>query len=286
MNEQRENLRPDLEHFAREKFPISFDNKERMPDEILQNIISQFPTLADCPYDEMRELAAECVDEIERLHNVPDIIKNPPEDIDVIWVIGAPGLLLEHGSKPGWSAYFRWMDNLEWENFGSAFALTNGVTARRLGKPVEEVTRQHVLESGPWLIYNDLAWEPVKIILQESNGIPIPLEKTLLYGEFTDREGRVLPIRNTVDQVNCIRMPEGVNPRKIAIVCLAAQMVRLGRLVAKTNNLPAGTEILVVPTPSPLGYERQHAIMESQGAVINAFKHGNAEKTPIEYKTA
>lgn len=282
----RLHLRPDLDRLVKEGTPtFSFEKKEGMPEEIVQNVIGQFPVPAESLRSEMRDLAGECVDEIERLHNVPDIIKNPPLDIDVIWVVGAPGLLLEHGSKPGWSSNFPWMDDLEWKNFGSAFALAIAVTAKRLGKNVDQITRQDVLESGPWLIYNDPAYEPVSIILQESIGIPIPLEKTLLYGEFTDKEGNVRPIRNTMDQVDCIRMPEGVNPRKVAICVLAAQMVRLGRLLAKTNNLPEGVEVLVVPTPSPLGHERGHAILECQGALINYFKHGNAEKTPIDYKT-
>lgn len=282
----RSSLRPDLDRLEREKEGgFSFKDKEEMPGTVVKNVIGQFPILADAPYLEMRELASACVDEVERLHNAPDIMKNPPEDIDVIWVVGAPGLLLEHGSKPGWSSNFPWMDNLEWENFGSAFALAIAVTARRLGKNVDEVTRQDVLEAGPWIIYNDPAYQPVVTILEESNGIPIPLKKTLIYGEFTDDEGKVQPIRNTKDQVDCIRMPEGVKPRRIAICILGAQMVRLGRLLAKTNKLPAGAEILVVPTPSPVGHEREHAIMECQGAVVNVFKNGNAEKEPISYKT-
>ena len=81
-------------------------------------------------------------------------------------------------------------------------------------------------------------------------------------------------------------MPEGVNPRKIAICVLAAQMVRLGRLLAKTNNLSPSSQILVVPTASPRGWKRQHAIMECEGAVINVFKHGIAEITPIGYQTS
>lgn len=287
ISNRRSPLRPDIDRFGKEGgMSFLFEDKGGMPTKIVQNVIDQFPVLAESPREGMLNLAGKCVDEIERLHNAPDIIRDPPSDIDVIWVIGAPGLLLEHGSKPGWSSKFPWMDNLEWENFGSAFALATAITAKRLGKGVDQVTRQDVLESGPWIIYNDPAYEPVKIILQESNGIPIPLEKTLLYGEFTDREGNVRPIKNTVDQVECVRMPEGVNPRKIAICVLAAQWVRLGRLLAKTNNLPKDSEILVVPTPSPLGHEREHAIMECQGAVIYFFKHGIAEKTPLEYKTA
>lgn len=279
-------LRPDLDRLAKEGVTsFSFEKKEEMPDAIVLEVIGQHPVLGEAPYVKMRSLATECVDEIERLHNVPDIVGNPPSDIDVIWVIGAPGLLLERGSKPGWSSQYPWMDNLEWENFGSAFALEIAVTAKRLGKDVGQITRGDVLKSGPWLIYNDPAYEPVKIILQESSGIPIPLGKILLYGEFTDKDGNVVPIRNTVDQVDSIRMPEGVSPRKIAICVLAAQMVRLGRLLAKTNNLPEGAEVLVVPTPSPLGHEREHAILECQGAVINYFKHENAERTPINYKT-
>ena len=284
---ERANLRPDLEHLAKERtLDFSFDNKPEMADTVVRNVINQFPELSKAPESEMRNLALECVDEIERLHNVLDIIIDPPMDIDAIWVVGAPGLLLEHGSKPGWSANFPWMDNLEWENFGSAFALMTAVTARRLGKSIAEVTRPDVLKSGPWLVYNDPAYEPVGTILEESIGIPIPPQKTLLYGEFIDKEGKLRPIRNTVDQVDSIRMPEGVNPRKIAVCVLAAQMVRLGRLLAKTNNLSPSSQILVVPTASPRGWKRQHAIMECEGAVINVFKHGIAEITPIGYQTS
>lgn len=282
----RSSLRPDSDHLARErKSGFSFEDKGNMSHAVVQNAIRQHPVLEEASYPEMQDLALECIDEIERLHNVPDITKDPPEDIDVIWVVGAPGLLLEHGSKPGWSANFPWMDNLEWENFGSAFALAIAVTARRIGKDVHEVTREDVKKSGPWIIYNDPAYEPVNIILQESNGIPIPLEKTLIYGEFIDKKGNAREIKNTADQVDSIRMPEGVNPRKIAICVLGAQMVRLGRLLAKTNNLPEGAEVLVAPTPSPAGHEREHVLWESTGAVVNAFKNRNAEKTSIKYKT-
>ena len=283
----RSSLRPDLDHFHQQKIELgfSFQDKEQMPDTIVSNVIKQHPTLEEIPYNQMRDLAVECIEEIERLHNVPDIIENPPEDIDVIWVIGAPGLLLEHGSKPGWSANFPWMDNLEWENFGSAFALATAVTAKRLRKDADQVTREDALRSGPWIIYNDPAYEPVNTILQESNGIPIPLEKTLIYGEFTDKDGNVQPIKNTADQVDSIRMPEGVNPRKIAICVLSAQWVRLGRLLAKAKTLPGGSGILVVPTPTPVGHEREHAIIECQGVLVNAFKNNNAERTPIIYTT-
>jgi len=233
----------------------------------------------------LKQLALQCVNEIERLHKTPDILENPPEDIDVVWVIAAPGQLLTHGSKPGWSAQFPWLDNCEREVVGKGINLVHAVTAKRIGKPVSSVVKKDVLQSGPWTVYNMADHEsgPVKIMLR-SPQVRIPEGKVYIYQEFHDNGGARV-IRTTADQAESIHMPPGIVPRKIAICVLAAQWVRLGRLLAKAQTLPQEAQVIVVPVPSPEGHETEHAIMESRGAIINAFKNGKALKKPINYST-
>lgn len=282
MPERRESLLPDLERLSKPTIePITFSDKEGMVRQVIANVKGQGYIL-EASDEEASWLALACINEIEQLHKVPDIVQDPPTDIDVIWIISAPGLLLEHGSKPGWSAQFTWLDNCEWEVVGAGFALAEAVTAKRLQKPVNQVTKDDFKEHGPWVVYNSNPWEneALKTILKESSSLPIPQEKVYIYQPNREDPSYL----RTVDQARDLRMPLGVQPRILAISILAAQWVRLGRILAATQSLPENAGLLVVPTLSPGGYESEHAIMETQGAVINAYKHHNAGLDPIKYQ--
>lgn len=283
MSERREGLLPDLERLSKiAPEPMTFFDKEEMVREIIANIRKQGHVL-EASGEEVSKLALSCINEIEELHNVPDIIQDPPAEVDVIWIISAPGLLLDHGSKPGWSAKYPWLDGCEWEVVGAGFALAETVTAKRLQKPVDQVTREDIKEHGPWIVYNSNSWEneAVETILKESPSLPIPQEKVYIYQpEGADDPSYI----RTADQARDIRMPSEFQPRFISISVLAVQWVRLGRLLAATQTLPENASVLVVPTPSPKGYEREYAIMETQGVVINVYKNHNAAFEPIRYR--
>lgn len=137
---------------------------------------------------------------------------------------------------------------------------------------------------GPWILYNSNSWEneAVEIMLDESPSLPISKNKVSIYVPNAKDPNYI----RTADQAKDVRMPTNIRPRKIAICVLAAQWVRLGRLLAKTQALPKEAEVLVVPILSPRGYEVKHAIMEARGAVINFFKNHNAEFAPIPYTTS
>lgn len=282
MRERRESLLPDLERLSKPtREPITFSDKEGMVRQVIANI-GDHGYILGVSDQEASRLALACINEIEQLHKVPDIVQDPPTDIDVIWIISAPGLLLEHGSKPGWSAQFTWLDNCEWEVVGAGFALVETVTAKRLQKSVDQVTREDTKEHGPWIVYNSNTWEneAVETILRESPSLPISPEKVFIYQPDTEYPGYV----RTIDQARGLRMPALLQPRLIAISVLAAQWVRLGRLLAATRTLPENREVLVVPTLSPKGYEREHAIMETQGAVVSAYQDFNAALEPVGYR--
>lgn len=286
---RRKPLRPEAWPVRKKRTgPFAFTGKDKkwMTLQILENVLAQGHQVPeDVTQAGMIGLGFNCVAEIERLYNVPDIIPHPPADIDAIWIISAPGSVThEQGVKPGWSSEFPWMDNMEWEVVGNALALAVSVTAKRLEKPVEQVTKKDVQQHGPWLIYNSQPGEvePIYRILTESPNLQIPLEKVLLYDKFVDNSGRERTLVNTADQAESIRMPEDLQPRRLAICVLAAQWVRLGRILAQVQTLPRQAGVLVVPTFTPARYREVHAIMESQGAVVNWLK-GKGALEPIRY---
>lgn len=112
---------------VQEKPTFVFPRKQEMVKEIIDSAKEQHPELNQVNIMNLEQFGSQCIDEIEVLYNAPNILQNPPEDIDVIWIISAPGLLLEQGLKPGWSSNFPWLDNCEREVVGSAFALAGGL---------------------------------------------------------------------------------------------------------------------------------------------------------------
>lgn len=261
---------------------LAFPDKDEMVRQAMENIRKQGHVL-EASNREVIEFSRACIDEIERLHNVPDIIQNPSASIDVIWIISAPGLLLEHGSKPGWSAQFPWLDDCEWEVVGAGFALAEAITASRLRKPINQLTKEDAVNEGPWIIYNSNAWENefVETILNEAPSLSIATEKVSIYQPRAKDPAYV----RTLDQARDIRIPDEVRPgTDIAICVLAAQWVRLGRYLAAAQSLPGNTNVIVIPVSSPKGHEREHAIMETQGALVSVYKNHDAVVNPIGYR--
>lgn len=258
---------------------FKFTKRESMPLEVVAQAKKQWPNLQNINNGTLLKMADGCINEIENLHNAIEITENPPEDIDVIWDISAPGWLMKKGSMPGWSSNYPELDNCEKEVVERTINLTLVITAKRLGKLVHEVTKEDVLNHGPLITYNGPPLESADFtqFLKRPNS-KIPLQKAYIFDKISRRG-----IVNTFDQAKSIHMPPNVHPRKIAISVLAAQWVRLGRLLAKAKTLRKGIPIILVPTPSPRGFEREHAIMESKGALINTFEHHRSSAKPILY---
>ena len=268
-------------------FPFSFQLKEALVNEIVRTALAQgheklVPYVSDTTQLEL--FAAKCLAEIENLYNAPDILKDPPCDIDAVWIISAPGKLLTEGSKPNWSANYSWLDGCERKVVGKAINLVIETTAKRLGKAAAEVTKEDISAHGPFLIYNgpDYESEDVATLLNSPDSRIAP-EKAHVFTEVQDEDGTVRMIRNTADQAKSIHIPGGMFPRKIAICVLAAQSVRFSRLLAKAQTLSSNTEVVIVPIRSPKGHEGDHAVMEVRGALVNAFVNGNGNQKGVEY---
>ena len=134
-----------------------FEDKDSLAATVVSDAKQQWENLKSLDSQQqanMMQLARGCVEEIETLHNAPDIIQDPPEDIDVIWSIPAPGWLTKEGSLPGWSANFPELDGCEKAVMGKTIDLAIAVTAKRLKKAPEEVTKEDIKTHGPWIIYN------------------------------------------------------------------------------------------------------------------------------------
>lgn len=261
------------------KKPFRFTDKKAITEEVINSARKQRDNLNTADNEAMLAMAKDCIDEIETLHNTADITIDPPEDINIIWSISSPGWLTKEGSIPGWSANFPQLDGCEKQVIGKTINLAIAITAKRLGRGVDQITKEDILNHGPWIVYNvppDKS-QDLETYLQ-SLDIKIPREKVYVFDKKQDGHD----ISSTRDQVESIHMPPGVNPQKIAISVLAAQWVRLGRLLQAAKTLPQ-VPIILVPTASPKGFESEHAVMETRGAVTNAFQHHNANIQPIPY---
>ncbi len=258
-----------------------FADKATLASEVVDSAKEQWENLKSADSDAILALAKKCIDEIEHLHNVADIILDPPEDIDAIWSISAPGWLTKEGSVPGWCANFPQLDGCEKEVMGKTIDLATAVTAKRLHKKPQEVTREDILKHGPWIIYNGPPEESQDLATYLTMpDVKIAREKVYIF----DKKKNGQDIFNTIDQADSIDMPPAVTVRKVAISVLAAQWVRLGRLLASTKTLP-DVPVVLVPTSSPKGFEKEHAVMESRGAVINVFQHHITGVEEIQYST-
>ena len=123
----------------------------------------------------------------------------PSADIDLIWPFSGPGTFLSplKGHEEPWMA---WMDA---HRLQRAILLGYEVTALRIGKPVQEVTKADIAEAGPILFYNGIPVEMEAFLAVASlTNFPIPQGKIVTASDVVRPEtGVKVSICNSRDEV-------------------------------------------------------------------------------------
>lgn len=198
------------------------------------------------------ELKRRAADEVYSLHHEMDSMPIT-EDIDLVWAISAPGTVKDVANFP------EGMRNNPYQGTKFNEGIVNRsveivleVTALRLGKEVEDVTKDDIKEHGPILFYNGeseanvqkgsfpLQNEHFKELVERED-FPVPLEKIVI-GE--------LEKANTPGQVEQISelLTHFPKVRKIAAVCGIPHTVRVGRYIEHySDRLPEGIEVASFP---------------------------------------
>lgn len=145
-----------------------------------------------------------------------------PKSIDAVLVFSGPGdyfrpLKPERNEQP----YQRWRDQ---DRIRAGVAVVRNVTANRLEKPVNQVTKDDVLNHGPFMVYNGQPSENTAFRLAtRGEDSKIPIEKVIVIDEVRQPD-RVIPIVHTAHQYESF-LQEVANPfspihdiREVALV--------------------------------------------------------------------
>lgn len=123
-----------------------------------------------------------------------------PADIEAVLVFSGPGTYYDR-LRPGQQEWKRWMDR---DRIRAGVAVVKEITARRLAETLRlrghNISKENVLEYGPYLVYNGNPTEnEVFRKALRSPSCPLPIERVLIIDEVY--EGRnIIPIRHTGDQ--------------------------------------------------------------------------------------
>lgn len=170
----------------------------------------------------------------------------PTTDIDMVWVLSAPGTAFEESKDGAYSGA-----SFDRMNIDRGVQIVIEVTALRLNKDVERVTREDVQNSGPVLFYNgeDANTNRVMYLQNEAfrelvNDPEFPIPPTNIIIDS-------IPTISTAPQVK--GMAEYLNkmenlPRKIATVSLFPHGPRVGRYIKHyQDSFPDGVEFVNAP---------------------------------------
>ncbi len=203
----------------------------------------------------------------------------PHPDIDVVWSFSGPGTLL----SPLKEYEEPWMAWMEAHRLQRAILLVYEVTALRLGKPVQKVSRHDVEESGPILFYNGIPMEmEVFRELASLEHFPIPQPKVItVQGVIRPETETRVEIGNTRDQV--LSYPpeifEDPIPRTVACVSSAAHLPRVLRYIDMIRPFQPDTGVLCFPIHSDPTWAAIDAVRETQ-RILEYFHKGHLSANP------
>jgi len=171
--------------------------------------------------------------------------------IGIVWVFSGPGTFLSP-LKGDDEEIKAWLDQ---RRLSQGILLVLQVTALRLGKPGQTVTKKDVVENGPMLVYNGIPIEnEVFRSVMNLPGFPIPYELILVIDEVEGEEGKSQSIRHTGDQVKSFS-PILVDhfmggATEVALVSSAPHFPRILRYLEMHRSIPEEYQIRSFPIPS------------------------------------
>lgn len=225
---------------------------------------------------ERSELTHQVVSELKDMRDHPPF--EPTPDIDMVWVLSAPGTAKEAANDGAYSGA-----SFDRMNIDAGVQAVLDITARRLGKPSDEITREDVETHGPVLFYNgeDEATERGKYRQNEAfeelasdPNFPIPRSKIII--------DRISEIATPAQVKGLAEYLRNTNQRgaKIAVVSLFAHAPRVGRYLEHYKDLfPAAIEF--VNAPAGMTIRGLAASFREANKIVQYYEMGHLAKDSI-----
>ncbi|HJY98680.1 MAG TPA: hypothetical protein VJ227_03130 [Patescibacteria group bacterium] len=178
---------------------------------------------------EQKELVRRVVSEIREARP-----PHPAKDIDIVWVLSAPGTIKEPSGDGIYNG-----EIANWVSIQAGISLVRKITALRLDKKPEEVTKKEIEVFGPALYYNgeDRNTQNVKYLQNEA------LKEAIKDSNFPLPESKVV-----IDHIDTIGTPAQVQGMarflrstgfegKVAVVSMIHHSRRLARYLRHYGDL-------------------------------------------------
>ncbi len=277
-------------------WPLSEGNRAYLEGQILKLSSEETPEVNSANPGEVRLLMDKAIEVTTVLEEAArQRPKNIHPDTDVVWVLSAPG---SYSSDFGESAgkiidgdkhkaqyqVFPWVKEMYRHRVRVGVALVHEITAKRIGKLVQEITQEDIKKHGPWFVYNPQPEEEEQIrqVLADP-ALKIPPEKVFIFSNVIQADGTTSPIYNTVDQVKGLRFP--LHPRRVAVVSHAPHLARfLFILDHFKDKIASDTKVQAFPIKSPAGGELKYPEMEIRAILAYKYKYGVAGKKPADFE--
>jgi hypothetical protein len=193
---------------------------------------------------ERQELVHNVINELRTLKEADPFV--PTADIDIVWVLSAPGTIKD----PSNDGIYKGV-SVDKKNIEYGIELVREITAMRLGKELEGVSKEDIEAVGPILYYNgeDSDTEktnyPQNLHLQEAAQDPdFPLPQANLVIGHIEIANTPAQIRDFADYLSKAQ-PDA----KVAVVSLIQHSVRVSRyLQYYQQSIPSGAILLNAPT--------------------------------------
>lgn len=197
-----------------------------------------------------RELLRTALDDLRELRAGPGF--EPTPDIDMVWVLSAPGTYYEASNDGTYSG--KSFDRL---NIDAGIDVVRGITAARLDKPVAAVTRDDIADRGPVLFYNGEDKDTQKVNYLQNEDLaravqdpefPLPASNVII--DRIDTIGTPAQMVGFGEYARKVVADGGIMPAKIAVVSLFGHTARVGRYLQmhiENGNYPEGIEFISAP---------------------------------------
>lgn len=179
--------------------------------------------------------------------NPPELTKELADEINTVWVFSAPGTVTYVPTIEEAGVYGGGEVSSDYVNIMHGAQLVIQITALRLGKNPDQVTKQDITDHGPLLYYN--GEDPSTVGTRHKQNCA--LKDLIDSGEFP------IPASNIkIDHIHIAHSPAQVEGfakyaqdhdvgKKVAVVSIGAHFLRVGRYLEHAKDiLPKGVEFL------------------------------------------
>lgn len=198
-------------------------------------------------------------------------------DTDAVWVFSGPGTFFK-ALESGEQNLTKWMDRYR---ILYGLAIVKQVTAKRLNKNADEITKEDILQNGPLFIYNgnEIENTDIRKALRHELSI-LPAEKVLIIDKVKT-DARIEDIETTLDQIKSFpkELIGKQIKKRIAIVSHAPHIARILRYFEEFKLFPE-TITVEVFSITPI-HDQALYMHEEMEKIWQYFQKGDLSWNPI-----